>query len=764
MKKIGLLLLFTFVVIQLSAQRVGLVLSGGGATGFAHIGVIKALEENEIPIDFITGTSAGALVGGLYAAGYTPAQMEAIVLSETFQLMSSGQIEEKFKYYIEQPEPDAELMSFRFAKDSVFQKSLPTNLLNPTYLDLELLRLLGIIPAPALETFDSLFIPFRCNASDIVTKKSVLFKKGDLNVAVRASMTYPFFISPIDVDGKLLFDGGLYNNFPAAEMYHEFNPDFIIGSNVSYNEAPPTDDNLMSQIKNMFSSHSTYTLPCEEGLIIVPELGDIGTFDFDRIDEAIEIGYQTTLQKIDSIKLYVARRTKVDDLNQSREKFNSRKKELAITNVEVCGLNNDQGSYVQGKMIRANKEDSVDFETLKVRYLKLYQSEPVLSLFPTVKLHDNGEQTLKLTIRKEKPFRAAFGGHYSSRPVNTGFLSLSYSDFRLTPLTIYANTYFGKFYGSVNTGLKFYLPSRMTSYLEPQFIMNRWDYFKSFSTFFEDVKPSYIVQNETFWRFNYHIATSGRSKLRLDFTNGLNEDTYYQTDQFTNADTADYTSLLYYSPGFEFTLNSLNRKQFASAGMKLNILFRYVHAIERTTPGSTAPSGNDQYGAATLRNWAYLNINYQTYFMQRGIYRLGIYLEGHYSLQPFFQNYTASILSAYPFQPIPDSRTGYYDDFRSNKFLAGGLMHVFTIKDMVDLRVEAYVMQHIERILDENGEAVYGNLFQDRFGIASVSLIYHSIVGPVRASLTYFDSKTQLNPLTFQVSYGYVLFNRNALR
>lgn len=150
-------------------------------------------------------------------------------------------------------------------------------------------------------------------------------------------------------------------------------------------------------------------------------------------------------------------------------------------------------------------------------------------------------------------------------------MGVSFSDFNLTPLTIYANSYFGKFYGSVKTGIKFYLPTHTTSYIEPQFVMNRWDYFKSFATFFEDVKPSYIVQNEKFWSINYHVSTSNRSKIRLDFTNGFNEDTYYQIDNFTNADTADYTSLLYYSPGFEFTLNTLNRKQFASAGMKLQI-------------------------------------------------------------------------------------------------------------------------------------------------------------------------------------------------
>lgn len=756
-----LLLAFAFTC-STFGQRVGIVFSGGGATGFAHIGVLKALEEHDIPIDFITGTSAGALVGGLYASGYSAFEIEAIVMSDQFQLMTIGEIEEQYKYYIQKPEDDAELMTFRFAKDSIFQKSLPTNLLNPTYLDLDLLRLLGMNPESSKKSFDSLFVPFRCNASDIATKKSVVFRSGDLNVAVRASMTYPFFISPIEVDGALLFDGGLYNNFPAQDMYNEFNPDFIIGSNVSYNEAPPTEDNLMSQIKNMFSFHSVYQLPCEDGIIIEPDLGDIGTFDFDRIDEAIKIGYDATIAKIDSIKMHVHHRVTKEERKKAREQFNSKKSKISISSVNVIGLENDQENYIQKKLIKEKKEDAIDYLELKERYLRLYQSEHILSIFPTAVQSSDTTQTLTLSIRKEKPFKMAFGGHYSSRPVNTGFLSLSYSDFKLTPITLYANTYFGKFYGSVKTGLKFYLPSRTTSYLEPQFVMNRWDYFKSFSTFFEDSKPSYLVQNEKFWSLNYHTAISSKSKITLDFTNGFNEDTYYQSDDFTKLDTSDYTSLLYYSPGFEFSINSLNRKQFASAGTQFTIKSRFVHAIENTIPGSTSINKEE---TKSIHNWAYLNLNFETYFMQKGLYRLGILLEGHYSFQPFFQNYTASILSAQAFQPTPDSRTGFYNDFRANQYLAGGLLNIFTINDLLDLRIEAYIFQPVQRITSNDlGEAEYGNYFEDRFGIASVSLIYHSIIGPLRATLNYFDSKTELNPLSFQVSYGFVIFNRNGIK
>ncbi|UKN01955.1 patatin-like phospholipase family protein [Paracrocinitomix mangrovi] len=747
--------------INLFGQKVGVVLSGGGATGFAHIGVLKALEENDIPIDYITGTSAGALIGGLYASGFSPQEIEEIALSESFEVIANNDIESEFKYYIEEQNEDAGLFSVRLSKDSVLKKSLPTNLLNPTFLDLKLMHLLGTNPANTLQTFDSLFVPFRCVASDIVQKKSVTFKSGPLSQAVRASMTYPFFISPIKIDGKLMFDGGMYNNFPAENMYSEFNADFIIGSNVSYNEPPPNEDDLMSQVSNMFTSHSNYSLPCEQGIIIEPNIEEVGTFEFDEIKDAIQRGYEATIAKIDSIKMYVNLRVSASEREKQRVLYKAKRLEVNVTEVNVQGVKKEQAKYIENKILRKRKKSQIDYSMLKKRYLNLYQSEHIRSLYPTLYPLTDTTQKLDIVVKREKPFKASFGGHYSSRPVNTGFLSASYSDFQITPVTVYANTYFGKFYGSVKAGLKFHMPTKSISYIEPMFVMNRWDYFRSFATFFEDVKPSYIVQNERFWSLQYHLATSSKSKMTFDFSNGRTEDNYYQTDLFTNSDTADYTNFLFYSPGFSFSMSSLNRKQFASAGYSLNVSSRYVHGIERTTPGSTS---QNMLANEVARDWFYAKVSYTNYFMRRGVFRLGMLLEGVYSNQPYFHNYRASLLSAHAFLPIPDANLAFYDDFRANQYLGGGLMNVFTIKDFVDFRLEAYYFQPIVRILENNGSAYDGELFADRFGIGSASIIYHSPIGPLRATVNYFGSQSIVNRLSVQVSFGYVIFNRRGLK
>ena len=206
----------------LDEQKVGLVLSGGGAKGLSHIGVIKALEENEIPIDYLTGTSMGAIVGGMYAIGMTPDEMKKMAMSSEFINLAMGEIDEKYKFYFNQQDPNSSWLSLKIAKDSIWETSLPTGYINPVGIDFLMMEKTAGASAAANYNFDSLLIPFRCVASDVQSKSEVVFREGHLSEAIRASSTFPFYMMPISVGNKLLFDGGLYNNFPTNVMYNEF--------------------------------------------------------------------------------------------------------------------------------------------------------------------------------------------------------------------------------------------------------------------------------------------------------------------------------------------------------------------------------------------------------------------------------------------------------------------------------------------------------------------------------------------------------------
>ncbi|MBR5240455.1 MAG: patatin-like phospholipase family protein, partial [Muribaculaceae bacterium] len=253
-----------FIVLNSSAQSVGLVMSGGGAKGIAHIGVIKALEENEIPIDYVTGTSMGAIVGALYAMGYTTEEMLEVVKSSQFESWSTGKISGEQQFYFRKGDPTPRFASINLGvgegQKKVSTNFLPSSLINPTPMNYGFLQLFSTYTAQSGGNFDNLFVPFRCVASDVFNKKAVIFKNGDLGDAVRASMTFPFVFKPIEKDSILLYDGGIYNNFPIDVMREDFAPDFIIGSKVAGNPTNPKDGDLMSQIDAMVMQKTDYNV------------------------------------------------------------------------------------------------------------------------------------------------------------------------------------------------------------------------------------------------------------------------------------------------------------------------------------------------------------------------------------------------------------------------------------------------------------------------------------------------------------------------
>nr|MDE6295007.1 patatin-like phospholipase family protein [Muribaculaceae bacterium] len=237
-------------------EKIGLVLSGGGAKGIAHIGVIKALEDNNIPIDCVTGTSMGAVVGSLYACGYTPEKMMELVTSKVFLNCSTGTIDPDLTYYFSQPTPTPEWvginLSLNPSKDgSLTDQIIPSSLINPLPMNIEFLNLFTPYTIQIKEDFNNLFVPFRCVCSDVYNKHKVVLHSGSLGNAVRASMSFPTVFRPIEIDGLLMYDGGIYDNFPVDVMQKDFNPDFIIGVSVSGPDAKPQPGNLMEQLEDM---------------------------------------------------------------------------------------------------------------------------------------------------------------------------------------------------------------------------------------------------------------------------------------------------------------------------------------------------------------------------------------------------------------------------------------------------------------------------------------------------------------------------------
>lgn len=738
-------------------QRVGVVLSGGGAGGLAHIGVLKALEENNIPIDYITGTSMGALIGSMYAIGYTPWQIDSIVNSAEFKNNSKGIIDDKLLFNYRRKDNNASWLEIKFSPGSILESSLPTNLISPIPLEFTLLENYTGPSAAANYNFDSLYIPFRCVAADIVNKKQVVYRSGSLNEAVRASIAYPFYLKPVVYDSTMLFDGGLYNNFPSDIMYQDFDPDIIIGSNVAGPVEFPDEDNLISQLKAMLVNRQDYNINCHGGILITPKV-NVSLFDFSNPAPTIQIGYEAAMALMDSIKKSIHSQISFKEREEKRKQFLTKIPEVKINTINITGLNKQQEKYA--KRLLTLNNDVITFKQLKPRYYRLVSDDKIKHIVPTTKYNpQSGLFDLNLRIKKERELTAEFGGNVSNKPINQGYIGLQYNYLGAVAITLHANTYFGRLYSSGYLKARFDFPSRIPYFAEAFVTLNQFDFFRSSNAFFENRKPSYLIQNENFGEISIGVPVFNKGRFKLGYSYAALKHNYYQTPNFSESDTIDFTTFNLIRGYAVFDHYSLNRKLYASEGSLFKIKVYALEGEEFTKPGSTALN---RIPSRKIHSWNSAMFRYEKYLNKKGALKPGFLLEGVYSNQPKFSNYTATILSAPAFTPTPESQTLFLENFRAFSYVAGGFRNIIAIKKSLEWRLEGYVFQPYEEIQkNPDFTANIGKPFSNRFFIASSALVLHSPIGPLCFSINYYDKEQQ--PFSFLFHFGYILFNKRAM-
>ena len=758
--------------IQYNTEKVGVVLSGGGAAGLAHIGVLKSLEENNIPIDYICGTSMGALVACMYTMGFTPFEMEKLVRSEEFISWSTGVTQPNNIYYFKKKEDNASWITFKLNFDTTFSNNLPTNMISPVQLDFALMENTAAAAAAANYNFDSLFIPFRCLASDISAKKSIVFKSGDLGEAVRASMSYPFYLKPVRINETLLYDGGLYNNFPANIMYQDFFPDFIIGSNVASEFQNPEEDDLISQIRAMLTSKSDFNPLCENGIIIEPNANWVGLFEFENGQRIIDSGYVASARKIEEIKLNIKRRTNAEQLAKARSEFIAKQPKVVFDSIAIQGKGLKKGQISYISRLLTQNEKLIPIEQIKPFYFRLAADDKIKSVFPKSFYNKKtGFFTLQLDIKKEKKISTEFGGNISNRPINMGYIGMHYNVLSNPSIDFSGNAYFGKLYNSGKIKMRVDFPFKFPFFIEPIVTWNRWDFFKSSANYFIDTKPAFLINIDRFAELTagFPIRNKGRIVIGSGFTS--NRNLYYQTNTFTSTDTTDRTDFNSLSSYFLFERNTLNRKQFASAGTYFAIRGRFIQGEEFYTPGSTSVFENN---FRSIHNWLQFRLTYDTYFKERGKWRLGFYGELAYSTQPiskqpFFHNYTSTMMNCLAFEPTPESKTFFIPAFRAHQFAAAGVKSILIISKNIEWRMEGFLFAPYQKIIENPNYTVsYASppAFNFQYiktlsSIAMTAFVYTSPIGTFSASLNYYSPQKQ--PFSLLFSFGFLIFNRKAL-
>ena len=755
MKRFLLFLSVCLLLLPLAqAQKVGLVLSGGGAKGMTHIGIIRALEENNIPIDYITGTSMGAIIGSLYAMGYSPDDMEALLRSEDFKRWYSGQVEPKYGYYFKQNRPTPEFFNIRFSfKDSLHIKPqiLPTSMVNPIQMNLVFVELFARATAACNGDFNRLFVPFRCIASDVYN-----MRKGDLGDAVRASMSFPFVFKPIEIDSVLAYDGGIYNNFPTDIMREDFRPGVIIGSVVAANPSKPKENDLMSQLENMIMQKTDYTLPDSLGIIMTFKYDDVSLLDFDRLQELHDIGYNRTISLMDSIKGRIHRRVNAENVRLRRLVYRSNLPQFRFRDIYIEGANPQQQAYIK-KEFHDEDHEVFTYEDLKRGYFRLLSDNMISEIIPHAVYDTESDlYSLHLKVKMEDNFSVRMGGSVSTTSSNQIYLGLGYQNLNYYSKEITLDGQIGKVYNNAQLMAKIDLPTRIPTSYRLIASLSTFDYYKKDKLFSKNDKPSFNSKDERFVKLMVALPFLANKRAEISIGYGKLQDNYFQSSVINfDKDRSDKSTYNLLGGAIGFYGSTLNARQYATKGYFEKLVAQVFSGKERFIPGNPTETS-----VTTKDRQSWLQISYMkyAYHTMSPKFTLGWMAEMLYSSKNFSENYTATMLQAADFSPTPHSKLMYNEAFRANQFLAAGVKPIFVLNDMFQFRSEFYGFMPIFPIKKNAlNKAYYGKAFSRFEYMGEISVICQLPFGAISAYVNHYSSpKKEWN---VGLTLGWQLFN-----
>jgi len=387
----------------LKRPKIGLVLSGGGAKGFAHIGVLKVLEEAGVKIDYIGGTSMGAVVGGLYASGYSATQIDSVFNATNFNELLQDYIPRTSKSFYEKHNDEMYAISLPVRN---FNVGVPIALSKGMYNYNLLAKLTHKVRY--VRDFKKLPIPFVCIATDIESGKEVELTSGYLAQAMLASSAFPTLFSPVEINDRLLVDGGVSNNYP-IEAVRAMGADIIIGVDVQddLKDRNALDDatRILVQISNLQMIENMREKMLKTDMYIKPDISKFSVISFDQGKEIIKRGEEAAFACYETLVSYGNKST------YKLEKFSSKSDSLSISRIVINELNNYTTSYVIGKL-GFRQGARISYEELKKGINTLNSTGNFTFLGYTLEENDGKDELhLKLTEKSTKTF-LKFGLHY----------------------------------------------------------------------------------------------------------------------------------------------------------------------------------------------------------------------------------------------------------------------------------------------------------------------------------------------------------------
>jgi NTE family protein len=328
--------------------RIGLALSGGGARGLAHIGVLQWMEESHIPVDAIAGTSMGGIVGALYATGHSPAEMHQIALGINWDQAMAGEAEYRELSFRRKEDRRADQISAALGLKNGL--SGPIGLSSGQAVGLVLDRI--AFDYSSLASFDDLPIPFRCVATDMLNGDAVVLKDGSLALALRATMAIPGIFTPVDLNGRVLADGGLVDNIP-TDVARQMNADIVIAVNIGTplvgRQELETLGGFLTQAISVMTLSSDSRALALANVRVVPDLGKFSILDFQFAEEIIRRGYEGAASNAAALHVYAVSDEEWRAYIAQRE-ARKRTPELSAQILQVTGVDEAEEEHLQKRL------------------------------------------------------------------------------------------------------------------------------------------------------------------------------------------------------------------------------------------------------------------------------------------------------------------------------------------------------------------------------------------------------------------------------
>lgn len=808
MKKYIITFMALFFVHLLNAQKVGIVLSGGGAKGLYHIGVLKALEENNIPIDYISGTSMGAIIGGFYAAGYTPWEIENIVVGPALSLWISGTIDPKYSYYYNELPLRPSMVSYDIDVDDIISKfkwqkklkeeqivptyydvdrnnALPANIISSTQLDIALMEYFSGANAFAKNDFDSLYIPFRCVSVDAVTKTQRFWGKGDLSLAIRASMAIPIVFSPVVVDSAVMFDGSVLNNFPWKESNELWKPDFIIGSRCVAGDVLDLSTPMGQGMALMFSP-TDYNMPDSLGIMIGRGV-NVGALDFHKAKQIIELGYNDTMAEMPEILERIPYFISSEERDYKRLLFKQKIPSLVFKSKQVDNelvydmiisdttKQSDRQYYrnaLKIEKVKKQEQDTVGLakkamrnkkiigvDEFKHKYYRRITEGAAQTDFPYAIYNDStGVFDFKIKLYHDPILTVKAGFNVSSATINQGFLGLSYRRSKLITSFFNIDGYFGAFYNSGQFSNRFnFYRGDANIYMYNTFTYN-------YLNFNRANNQKYFYNGNYYGQSNmlneYYISSligmpmGAKSKFELRGAIGL-DNFKYSFNNNTNANEMKeyiYKSILSFATlNAAISTSTLNDPFYPTSGVsqKFSASVSFGHEVRKwknnDNPNTTSTIANN------TNYWASIKFHRIQYKYVNKYFSFGYLIEGVFANPPKFSTEIVGNMAP-KFEPTQFSKTIFVPEFQNFTYASVGVMPIFTIFDKLEMRTEAY--------------AYIGDLFMPNIKnlkyILSATLAYKLPFTTISLSYNRLDTHT-VKKNYFLLNIGVMLFNNRGV-